>query len=147
MPVAAKVSTSGGGRERGGDAADLDACTGLPRGDQDDAGYAAFDQAAAVAAVAAGKKPATRREPGHGRSPHAAAGNPTGAGPRIRVQAVALRRRQAGRRGHRGARALATSQTVPDAAPGTVPASPAPTGRAARGATGPTAKRGTAATT
>ena len=152
MPVAAKVSTSGGGRERGGDAADLESYTGLPRGDRDDADYAArFDRAAAVAAVAAGEEAAMRREPA--------------------AWAVAARCRRAARERQapdgcsstrpgsrqspyadvkpagedtRGARALATSQTVPDAVPGSRrrDIAPAPTGRAAQGATGPTAKRG-----
>ncbi len=118
MPVAARVSTSGGGRERGGDAADLDVYTGLPRGDRDDADYAArFERAAAVAAVAAGEE-----------ARHAARAGGMGGGRgsvppgrRVLVHASGFKQspyadvKPAGE-DSRGSRVLATSRTVPDAA-------------------------------
>jgi error-prone DNA polymerase len=116
-PVAARVSTSGGGRERGGDAADLDVYTGLPRGDRDDADYAArFERAAAVAAVAAGEE-----------ARHAARAGGMGGrgavppGRRVLVHASGFKQspyadvKPAGE-DSRGSRVLATSRTVPDAA-------------------------------
>ena len=128
MPVAAKVSTSGGGRERGGDAADLESYTGLPRGDRDDADYAArFDRAAAVAAVAAGEEARhAARAGGMGGRGTLPPGGPAPPGTRrVLVHASGFRQspyadvKPAGE-DTRGARALATSQTVPDAVPGTV---------------------------
>ena len=120
MPVAAKVSTSGGGRERGGDAADLDAYTGLPRGDRDDADYAArFDRAAAVAAGEEARHAARAGGMGGRRT------LPPGTR-RVLVHASGFKQspyadvKPAGE-DTRGARALATPQTVPDAAPGTIP--------------------------
>ncbi len=117
LPVAARVSTSGGGRERGGDAADLDVYTGLPRGDRDDADYAArFERAAAVAAVAAGEE-----------ARHAARAGGMGGrgsvppGRRVLVHASGFKQspyadvKPAGE-DSRGSRVLATSRTVPDAA-------------------------------
>jgi error-prone DNA polymerase len=129
MPVAAKVSTSGGGRERGGDATDLEAYTGLPRGDRDDADYAArFDRAAAVAAVAAGEEARhAARAGGMGGRVSLPPGGPAPPGTRrVLVHASGFRQspyadvKPAGE-DTRGARALATSQTVPDAVPGAVP--------------------------
>jgi error-prone DNA polymerase len=136
LPVAARVGTSGGGRERGGDAADLDVYTGLPRGDRDDADYAArFERAATVAAVAAGEWAHSEA----GESRHAArAGGMGGGGSlppgrgaapgtrRVLVHASGFKQspyadvKPAGE-DSRGARALATSQTVPDAVPGSFP--------------------------
>ncbi|MEP6648499.1 MAG: OB-fold nucleic acid binding domain-containing protein, partial [Lapillicoccus sp.] len=124
MPVAAKVSTRGGGRERGGDAADLAAYTGLPRGDRDDSDYAErFERAAAAAA-------AERAHSEAGESRHTArAGGMGGGGSlppgtrRVLVHASGFTQspyadvKPAGE-DTRGARALATPQTVPDAVPG-----------------------------
>jgi error-prone DNA polymerase len=124
LPVAAKVGTSGGGRERGGDAADLEAYTGLPRGDRDDAEYAKrFERAAAAAAAEEARHTARAGGMGgHGslppRGPTAKPGTR-----RVLVHASGFKQspyadvKPAGE-DTRGARALATSRTVPDAVPG-----------------------------
>ena len=83
-----------------------------------------------------GRSPPRGASRGHGRSPHAAAGRPpTGAGPRIGVQAVALRRRQAGRRGHPRrprARDVADRPRRVGAIPGTIPGTVPGTDRSGR---------------
>jgi error-prone DNA polymerase len=127
MPVAAKVSTSGGGREHGGDAADLQAYTGLPRGDRDDAEYAKrFERAAAAAAAEEARHTARAGGMGgHGSlPPRGATAKPETR--RVLVHASGFKQspyadvKPAGE-DSRGARALATSRTVPDAGPGAVP--------------------------
>jgi error-prone DNA polymerase len=129
MPVAAKVSTSGGGREHGGDAADLQAYTGLPRGDRDDAEYAKrFERAAAAAAAEEARHTARAGGMGgHGSlPPRGATAKPETR--RVLVHASGFKQspyadvKPAGE-DSRGARALATSRTVPDAVPGAVPGS------------------------
>ena len=117
MPVAAKVSTSGGGREHGGDAADLQAYTGLPRGDRDDAEYAKrFERAAAAAAAEEARHTARAGGMGgHGSRPPGTR--------RVLVHASGFKQspyadvKPAGE-DSRGGRVLATSRTVPDAVPG-----------------------------
>jgi error-prone DNA polymerase len=114
LPVAAKVSRSGGGRERGGDAADLEVYTGLPRGDRDDAEYAKRYERAAAAAAAEDARTTARAGGmgGHGSRPPGTR--------RVLVHASGFKQspyadvKPAGE-DTRSARALATSRTVPDA--------------------------------
>jgi error-prone DNA polymerase len=125
LPVAAKVSRSGGGRERGGDAADLEAYTGLPRGDRDDAEYAKRFERAAAAAAAEDARTTARAGGmgGHGSRPPGTR--------RVLVHASGFKQspyadvKPAGE-DTRGARALATSRTVPDAPSPSLPSPPSP---------------------
>ncbi len=118
MPVAARVGRSGGGRERGGDAADLESYTGLPRGDRDDADYAArFERDA-------GDSRHASRAGGMGGGGSLPPGRPAKPGTRrVLVHASGFTQspyadvKPAGE-DTRGARALATPRTVPDAVPG-----------------------------